>query len=401
MAADVSPWLKNYLKKQGAPAPVDEEREAIQDEANPLLGRIERAFVAKRWAELQHLSQRMARYESTGQVEEDKGFRVVDASTIFAPLEDPRYVIGRVVPRSSIVLLAAYGSSSKTWQGIDACISVAAGVPWMGRFVVEQGPTCFVDFESGSYELRRRIQSVARARGLENVESVSYVSMPGLYFGDEAFYAAMEQLAQGRALIVLDSLRAASLVDENDSRIRQGLDRLRVIGERTGCAFIVLVHGKKTSGPVQVDDRESLRGSSAIFDAADVVLRSVYKKDLERFDVSQVKARVGRPVEPFVVRLLDQDGGVLVTAEDMPEEDDAGPTKAKGDTWERLRGAVLRTLKDRPGIGRTELRTRVGGRATTVDAVLLDLIEAGDVSDLEVKRGTRVDHSFRLVVRDS
>jgi hypothetical protein len=387
-AADVSAILMN-----GSRVAVDPERAAIEAESrHPLQGRIEAAIRARRWGEVSDLARRIARQETTG--EDVSGFRVVDANTIFAPLEEPHYVIGRVVPRSSIVLLAAYGSSSKTWQGIDACVCVAAGLPWMGRFATEQGPTCFVDFESGSYELRRRIQAVAKGRGLESVAGVSYVSMPGLYLGDEAFYAAMAQLAEGLKLIVIDSLRAASLVDENDSRIRQGLDRLRTIGERTGCAFIVLVHGKKTSGPIQVDDRESLRGSSAIFDAADVVLRSVYRKEEERFDVHQVKARVGRKVDPFCVRLLDQDGGVLVSAEDMPEDEEK--TTAKGDAWEAIERKVLSVIGSKPGLGRTELRARVGGRATTVDAVVSQLVEAGRVADLETKRGERIDHSYRL-----
>lgn len=321
------------------------------------------------------------------------GFAVVDAAAIFAPLEEPSYVIARVAPRSSIVLLAAYGSSSKTWQGIDACVSVAAGLPWLGRFPTERGPTAFVDFESGSYEVRRRIQAVARGRGFDKVEGVAFVTMPGLYLGDEKFFIAMEQLATGRKLVVLDSLRAASLLDENDSRIRVGLDRLRVIGERTGCAFMVLVHSKKTTGaPGHVDEREQLRGSSAIFDAADVVLLSAYRKADERFDVAQVKARIGRKVDPFSVRLSDENGGVIVAAEDLAEE----KKPAKGDPWDEKTAKAVEAITSEPGISQTKLRVRIGGNAKAADAVVQALVDAGRVVDLQTMRGNRVDHSYRI-----
>lgn len=322
-------------------------------------------------------------------------FSVMDASTIFAPLIVPPDVITGCVRASSITLLAGFGSGSKTWQGLDANVSVALGQPWLGRFQTVQGPTAFVDFESGAYETCRRIQANARARGYETVRDVGVVSMPGIYLGDVAFLRAMEELATSRSLIVVDSLRAASLVDENDSRIRLGLDQLRAVAEKTRCAFIVLVHAKKSSGSVtQIDERELLRGSSAVFDAADVVFVSTYKKDEERFDVVQAKARHGRKVDPFSVRLIDERGGVTVLASDTPEAERA-PTQ--NETFQAAVERVRQVLKSDPGCGVTTLRAKVGGKAVLCDGALDWLISRGEVVDLEEKKGKRTDHHFRLV----
>jgi hypothetical protein len=332
-------------------------------------------------------------------VEDGPSFVVLDADAIFAPLPPPIEVIVGCVRVSSLALLAGFGSGSKTWSGIDACVSVALGEPWLGRFATKKSMTAFVDFESGSYESRRRLQAEAHARGLARVEGVGLVSMPGLYLGDARFLVAMEKLAKTRSLIVIDSLRAASLVDENDSRIRLGLDQLRAIAERTNCAFVVIVHAKKTSGaPSQIDEREILRGSSAIFDSADVVFVSVYKKDDERFDVSQVKARHGKKVEPFIVRLVDERGGVSVRAEDLPENE-AKP--ARSDKWEACLSRVRQVLRQHAGIGRSILRAKVGGNARTVDAAIEHLIELGEAVDLPKVTGTRTDHSYRLVEAQS
>lgn len=322
------------------------------------------------------------------------GFTIIDTARVFAPLEPPVEVIAGCVRVSSIALLAGFGSGSKTWQGLDACVSVALGQHWLSRFPTRRGRAAFVDFESGEYETCRRIQANARARGYDRIEGVDVVCMPGIYLGDDRFLHAIEDLAKGRSLIVIDSLRAASLVDENDSRIRLGLDQLRAVAEKTGCAFIVLVHAKKSSGsPTQIDERELLRGSSAVFDAADVVFVSTYKKDDERFDVVQAKARHGRKTEPFSVRLIDERGGVTVRAEDMPEDERrATPADAFKATVEKTR----QVLKSDPGCSMKVLRAKVGGKASVVDGALEWLIDHGEAVDLVEQHGKRTDHHYRL-----
>ena len=168
-----------------------------------------------------------------------------------------------------------------------------------------------------------------------------------MYVGTPNFDAALEHLARERDVIVVDSLKAGSTADENDSSIRRGLDSMRAIGERTGCSFVVLVHAKKTSGsPVDVDDREILRGSSAVFDAADAVLVSFYRKAEERFDVRQAKARHGRAVEPFSLRLVDVEGGVRVQAEDTPESNVDAKKVSK---LEDIKRAVVDVVKANAG----------------------------------------------------
>lgn len=319
-------------------------------------------------------------------------FRLVGPADIFAPLETPDEVICRVLRRGSLLLLAAYGSSTKTWQALDAAVAVATGDRWLHRFPCKRGRVTILDYESGAYELRRRIQLVARGRGLVGpAPDLDFATMPAGYLGERRFEVALAGLAAERDVIVIDSLKAASTTDENDSRIRRGLDGLRAIGERTGAGFVVLLHAKKTSGSqTAIDEREVLRGSSAIFDAADAVLVTTYRKAEGRFDVSQAKARHGRPVEPFAVRLVDTDGGVRVEGEDMPAP------SATGSRADETAGRVRAVLEAHPGCGARALRKLAGGNAAETDRAVERLVRSGEAVDETTTRGKVTHHAYRL-----
>jgi len=313
-------------------------------------------------------------------------FSIVDASTLFAPLEEPDYLIDGVVRRGSLVELVGYGSSGKSWIADDALLSVATGKPWLGRFETKPGATLGLDWENGLYEARRRLQAIARARQLPPVTGIGLVPMPTVYMNDPKFGTAVEAVAEGRALIVIDTLKAANPgTDENDSNMRVGLDALRRVGEKTGCAFLVLVHAKKTSANVSaIDAREAGRGSSAIFDAADSVLHMTYVEG-EPLRVQQTKARLGRPAEPFLVNISDtENGGVLVWATDAGER-----TPGQGEKFDALCRSVLEFVRQRPGASARWILEQVGGRYTSVKAALERLEHDGAVRNTGDNAGGR------------
>lgn len=272
---------------------------------------------------------------------------ILDSVAIFAPLEEPDYLVDGIVRRGSLVELVAYGGSGKTWLADDLAVAVASGTPWLGRFLTKQGRSLILDYENGSYESRRRIQAVTRGRGIASVDGIGLAAMPAVYANDPVFQSEVQRAAEGRALVILDTLKAANPgVDENDSNMRVGLDALRRVGETTGCAFLVLVHGKKTGGNQSgtIDPREQGRGSSAIFDAADTVLHVAYAEGRPLM-VRQTKSRQGRSIAPFQVEIIDSpDGGVICRSSDLPSAE----TSASRD-FQALCDRVLRVLKDHPG----------------------------------------------------
>ncbi len=297
---------------------------------------------------------------------------IVEAADIFAPLEEPDWLIEGVIRRGSLVELVGYGSSGKSWIAADTLLSVAAGVPMLGRFGTKQGAVLALDWENGLYEMRRRLQAVAKSRGLWNTPGLSVSCMPSVYMSDPKFGRVVEALATDRSLITIDTLKAASPgIDENDSSIRGGLDALRRVGEKTGCAFLVLLHSKKVSGSLTtIDAREAGRGSSAIFDAADSVLHITYTEG-EPLRVQQTKARQGRQIEPFSVTILDGDGGAVhVVAEDAPVQE-TEPGRA---SFEKICSEVLEVIRAQPGASGRIVRAQVHSRPGAVGGAL-ELLE--------------------------
>jgi len=293
---------------------------------------------------------------------------IVESEALFAPLEEPDWLIDGVIRRGSLVELVGYGSSGKSWIAIDALLSVAAGVPWLGRFAAKQGSALGLDWENGLYEARRRIQAVAKSRRLWAVPGLSIAPMPSIYMSDPKFGHVIEKLADGRGLVVVDTLKAATPgSDENDSSMRGGLDALRRVGEKTGCSFLVLVHAKKTSGALTaINAREAGRGSSAIFDAADSVLHMTYIEG-EPLRVQQTKSRQGRQIEPFQVTIDDgADGAVFVVAKDVPSTE----VVSNSDKFEAACQRVLDAIREWPGSSKSTLREKLGMRNGTVGAAL-------------------------------
>jgi hypothetical protein len=309
-------------------------------------------------------------------------FKVWSPEEIWAPLPPAIYTVGGLLRRANLALLVAYGSSFKTWEMIDLAIAQATGTTFLGRFECPTpGPTLIVDWESGDEELRRRLQAVSKARGFVGaVPGVEFVTMPDLFFTSADFEREITRLSQGRTLIAFDSLAAGSVdVDENDARFAKGLQILKRVATLTGCSMLVLHHARKSNGEAN-DERELVRGSGAIFAAADAVLVLV-KQDDDAFLCKHIKSRGGKKVEPFVVRVEDvADGGVRVYASEAEEVGDARSYE-RGSSIERAKARVLSligTSRDVRSVN--EIHRRLGGRKKTVGDAVAELEERGTLS---------------------
>ncbi len=314
-------------------------------------------------------------------------FNVKGPDHIFSPLPVEEHVIGGLLKRSSLLLLGGYGSSGKTWMACDLLVAVGLGEQWMGRLSCPKGRAMLIDYEGGDTETRRRLQALARARGVESVEGIGIACFPTGYLVDPRFEAELIPLAKSCDVIVIDSLRAASPgADENDSSIRAGLDMLRRVGEQCDCAFVVLVHSKKRGDGGAGDEREQLRGSSGIFDAADAVLVSTWDRGNDRFELGQTKARQGKALEPFTV----EKGGTRLTSSGV-EAEPAGENFEK--VVERVRGAI----RAKPDMGTLALRAEVRVKRDRVDGAIEYLVNRGEVVDLGSERA----HRYRVYERPS
>lgn len=303
-------------------------------------------------------------------------FRIWTPEEIWKPLEPPDYLMAGLLVRGTLALVVAYGSSLKTWVLEDAALSVATGQPWMGRFDTKQAEALIVDFESGDYELRRRAHRIARGRGLAiPIAGFGFVTMPDLSLACDEFFTAIKPLAGKYGFIGIDSLAAGSGgIDENDARFATSLNRLKAIAASTGCVIVVLHHSRKGNGE-DTDPREMVRGSSAIFNACDVVLQMTRGKD-GAFVMKQTKARAGKAVEPFVVRVDDIDAESSAVVASNVQDSDGGLVGSATKALAKVRREILLLLAQERGLpSKVQIYNRIGGSKPIQVKGLAELVE--------------------------
>ena len=197
-------------------------------------------------------------------------------------------------------LIVAYGSSLKTWVLEDAALSVAMGaLTGCNAFRQRRATRCSSTSRAADVRVASTcaIASPVGASSPLPREGFTFVTMPAVSLASDAFFVALRPLASAYRFIGIDSLAAGSGgIDENDARFAYKLQqRLKAIAAETGCVVVVLHHNRKGSGD-DVDPREMVRGSSAIFNACDVVLQMTRTKESASFVVRQIKARGGKGV---------------------------------------------------------------------------------------------------------
>ena len=341
--------------------------------------------------------------------EQGAPIQLLDGPALAAPLPDLEYLlreIGLAAGSGAPHLVAGYGFSGKTLALQSLALSLVAGVPVWGFYAVrDRRRVLHVDLEQGERLTRRRYQRLARANGIDLAglgDALAVAIMPaGLALTPECA-GRWSGLMDGRDLLIVDSLRAASAgADENDSSIRAGLDMLGCLSERTGCRASVIHHARK-QGRDDPGGRYAIRGSSAIFDGVDSAYLFSADKG-EPIKVEHVKARShGEPVEDFALVVSDvavgddPKGGVRVEvrgAELVAQRRDAQAAARRRERARVDSDAVRAALQRVPGLGTRELR---GSTGLSGDRLAAGLAALGDeVMVREEARGrTRTNRHY-------
>lgn len=91
-------------------------------------------------------------------------FTIHSIGRAFEPLEPLQYLVERIIPQGSLVILYGQPGCGKTWALFALCICVAAGINF-GNFTTTQTPVLIIDEESGHRRIKERLKRVALAMG--------------------------------------------------------------------------------------------------------------------------------------------------------------------------------------------------------------------------------------------
>ncbi|MFN3683282.1 MAG: AAA family ATPase [Fimbriimonadaceae bacterium] len=280
--------------------------------------------------------------------------------------------------RGEATLLVSRPKVGKSTLARHLASCVLEGRPFLGR-PCARGPVVLALAE----EIRGYVRECFRRSGAAWSPDLHLVDLPlppdGPSLTPETLCATARSV--GAVLVVADTLqRCFPLKDPNDyAETTALLARMQQAARENGVAFLATHHSNKRAG--EHDDHAlGVMGSNGLFGAATVL--ATMGRD-ERGVWLHTEGRYGRNIPRTYVRLIE----------------DTQSLEALG-TSEEVRGReareeILRAVEESPGIARSDLLDRVGGKRSVSNRALEELVREGlIVRSGDGQRGS--PYTFRL-----
>ena len=213
-------------------------------------------------------------------------------------------------------LLCAPGGTGKSFLALELAFAVAAGNCLIDKITIKKsGPVRVIQFEDDRLEIFDRGNSIGRAMraASKNLPEISDLylssaageSFPLLNSGGvpvEENIAALSEACEGMRLVILDPLSHLHYANENDSSQMTMLVKiLKRVAQDRQCGVLVVHHTNKAatlSG--QGDIQQAARGSSALVDAARLVMNlAKHPKQEGWLQLTWSKMNGHAPIDPI------------------------------------------------------------------------------------------------------
>ena len=230
----------------------------------------------------------------------------IDAAEFLAtPIDLPPQLVEGILDKGSKFALGGASKAKKTWVLTDLAISVATGTPWLGRPTIK-GKVLFLNFEIRAPHWQRRIEQVARAKGVKiEPGQITVWNLRGYAADFKVLIPEIIKYArhQGFDLIILDPIykiyRAGA--DENSTGdmadLMNGLERVAV---QTSAAIAYGAHFSKGNQSAK-NAIDRISGSGVYGRDPDALLIFTEHDEPDAFTVEPI-LRDFAPVASFVVR---------------------------------------------------------------------------------------------------
>jgi putative DNA primase/helicase len=245
---------------------------------------------------------------------------LVPALSLCADFKPIKWLIKRMIPRESLVMIYGPSGAGKTFCVLDMCMSIASGrKEWFG-LKVNKGSVVYLAGE-GQAGLRQRVAAWNQAYTPSSLDM--FVSKDGCDLNTSAglqkIVQSIDQNTIKPDLIVVDTLHRFLLGDENSAQDTKGLlDSCAALINHYSCS-VLLVHHTGVSETAQARPR----GSSAWYGALDSGICMVpAKEDGTPIQIIQYKAKDGEAAVPLFAGLdsipikgwVDDDGDQITSA---------------------------------------------------------------------------------------
>jgi predicted ATP-dependent serine protease len=226
-------------------------------------------------------------------------FEAVPLAKLIEDAKEISYLSRPLLPQGCLIVLAGRGGVGKSMLGLHIAHSVAGGKPIFGVFDTRMARVCILDNENNPSILKDRVELL----GLNPLENIDCINFTSWRLDAKNSLSKLKQLIRinNYGLVILDNWTTfVSSIDENEAvSVSNLLTRLRKIAYEMGCTFLVIHHQRKSLA-YAVNEEDSLRGSSVLYNEPDLILYlEIDKLSGERI-LRSLKNRLG---EPFAYRV--------------------------------------------------------------------------------------------------
>jgi hypothetical protein len=279
-------------------------------------------------------------------------------------IPEPDWLIEGWLP-AGLTILAGAPSTGKSFLAMDISLAVATGGMALGSKAPQLTAVLYLGADSRFKTLQRRFIRICAGRAIE---------WPANWFLDERLFDLSDGKAVARlsaqiqereiGLVVIDTLRRYTTVDENDSSQVAGvISILRELAQRTGVSILLVHHMRKPRDGQEGSRLEDVMGSVAWAAGVDCALGAAAIESPDGDKVRTLRMLKARDVEELPAKeysIIDtESGGIIVGTADAREA-----ATARGDA------RILAYVDEHPGCSVSELSEGIAGRKqTTVRAV--------------------------------
>jgi RecA-family ATPase len=280
---------------------------------------------------------------------DDAALKRLDLRNAFTTQPPPLDFVLPGMIAGTVGALVAQGGAGKSWVALELAMAVAGGPDLLEIGIEATGPVLYLPAEDPELALQHRLFAAAPqfddAARDQLAEALEIVPLMGrsVDLMTSAWASAVERMAEGKRLVVIDTLRRFHSGDENSAG-----DMAKLLGvmERlcasTGASMLFLHHTAKGAALNGAgDQQQASRGSSVLVDnvrggqfnlsgmtEAEARAHGIDPGERRQFvRLVQAKANFGAPIPDMWFRRAD--GGILLPA-GIERMDDGGRQDGPG-----------------------------------------------------------------------
>lgn len=339
-------------------------------------------------------------------------FEVVD-SAAFAVAEYPQtFLIEGVLLAGQPQLWGGPSKTLKTSLMVDQCLSLAAGVPFLGRYQVPQPVrVLLLSSESGTATLQETALRISKAKGIDLAalgDRLQWGFRPPVLTESEHLAALTQFVRMGEFdVVAIDPAYLSLPMDAgeaaNQFAVGQLLQKLTTLQAETGALPVLAAHFRKWNQPGDMPELSDIAGAGfAQWARQWFLLNREEKFDPDNPGVHKLLASWGGSAghcgglvihidegrredgRSWNVQLLNQSQRQA----DIADEKEQRRREKQDRTRENNRCRIVQTLKKYPkGKLKTDIRNATGISPQAFNPIWAEMEQAGELAAVQIQRG--------------